>query len=230
MIITIVILILIIVLAIFSYYKNSSSNEQKKSVTDKVNNTTDTNNTIEDTTNVEEDKPNNEDIVGKIKINGTNIDEYIVQGSDNDYYLNHNLNKEEDIAGAVFLDYRNNFNDRKLLIFGHNARTLKTVPFHDLEKYKDESFYNGNKYINLNLNNEDSKWIIFSVMLVKKDDNTHMKLIFSDSGWLQHLTWLKANSLYDTKVNVEFNDRIVIIQTCNYNPDDEYLLVSAKKI
>lgn len=139
------------------------------------------------------------------------------------------MNREEDIAGAVFLDYRNNFNDRKLLIFGHNARKLKTVPFHDLEKYKDESFYNDNKYINLNLNNEDSKWIVFSVMIVKKSDNTHMKLNFSDSGWLQHLTWLKDNSLYDTKVDVSANDRIVIIQTCNYNPDDTLILISAKK-
>ena len=140
------------------------------------------------------------------------------------------MNKEEDIAGAVFLDYRNNFNDRKLLLFGHNARKLKTVPFHDLEKYKDESFYTDNKYINLNLNNEDSKWIIFSVMIVKKGDNTHMKLNFSETGWLQHLNWLKNNSIYDTKVDVSANDRIVVIQTCNYNPDDTYLLVSAKKI
>ena len=105
---------------------------------EKSNDTSNTTNGVvindEDSSKEDNLKPNNEDIVGSIKISGTNINEYIVQGDDNDYYLNHNLDKEEDIAGSVFLDYRNNFSDKKLLIFGHNARRLKTVPFHDLEK------------------------------------------------------------------------------------------------
>lgn len=178
----------------------------------------------------QESNNNNKDIVGSIKIDGTNINEYIVQGTDNDYYLNHNLNKEEDIAGSVFLDYRNSFSDRKLLIFGHNARKLKTVPFHDLEKYLDKSFYNENKYIDLTLNSEKSKWLIFSVMTVNKKDNTHMKITFNDDEWLKHIEWLKSNSLYDTNVNVGLNDKIVILQTCNYKPEGTYLLISAKKI
>ena len=99
--------------------------------------------------NNDSSKPNNEDIVGRVSISGTNIDEYIVQGVDNDYYLNNNLNKEEDILGSVFLDYRNSFDDRKLLLFGHNARKLKDAPFHDLEYYIDESYYSNHKYISL---------------------------------------------------------------------------------
>lgn len=116
------------------------------------------------------------------------------------------------------------------MIFGHNARKLKTVPFHDLEKYLDESFYKDNKYIELILNNESSTWIIFSVMTVEKDNNTHMKLWFTSEEWMSHIEWLKNNSLYDTKIDVNISDRIVILQTCNYNPDNTYLLVSAKKV
>ena len=99
---------MISILAIFSYHNTNSSNKKEKD--NSVNNINN-----EDTNSIEENIPDNEDIVGKIKIDGTNIDEYIVQGSDNEYYLNHNLDKEEDIAGAVFLDYRNNFDDRKLV-------------------------------------------------------------------------------------------------------------------
>lgn len=187
----------------------------------------------QDLKNKEDDKPvkpDNEDIVGFIKITGTGISNYIAQGTDNDYYLNHNLNKEEDIAGSVFLDYRNNLNDRKLLIFGHNARKLKTVPFHDLEKYLDESFYKENSYIDIELNGENSKWQIFSVMIVPKGNNTHMLISFNDAEWINHLNWLKNNSLYDTNISVNSTDRIVILQTCNYEPDNTYLLVCAKKI
>ena len=168
--------------------------------------------------------------MGNIIIAGTDIDEYIVQTTDNDYYLKHNLKKEYDIAGAVFMDYRNSIDDKKILIFGHNARKLETVPFHDLEKYLDKDFYNNNKYIDLKLGDEDSKWLIFSVMIVKKGDNTHMKLEFNDDTWMQHLNYLKSNSIYNTGVDIASSDKIVVIQTCNYNPENTYILVCAKRI
>ena len=237
MIFTIVVVILFgfSVLLITNNHKNSNNTIKKNIGVEKNNNknTTTNNVIINDENSIKEEdelKPSNEDIVGIIKISGTNINEYIVQGDDNDYYLNHNLDKEEDIAGSVFLDYRNNFSDKKLLIFGHNARKLKTVPFHDLEKYKDESFYKDNKYIDLTLNDEKNKWLIFSVMILEKGNNTHMKLNFTDQEWINHIEWLKSNSLYDTKVDVGINDNIVILQTCNYVPDNTYLLISAKKI
>ena len=126
------------------------------------------------------------------------------------------------------MDYRNSVDDKKILIFGHNARKLDTVPFHDLEKYLDESFYRENKYVDLKFN-EDTKWLIFSVMIVKKGNNTHMKLEFDDNSWLEHLNYLKSNSIYDTGVDVSFDDRIVVIQTCNYHPENTYILICAKK-
>ena len=185
-------------------------------------------NSKDDITNAK-DSYGNEDIIGNITVSGTDIDEYIVQTTDNNYYLNHNLKKEYDIAGAVFMDYRNSVDDKKILIFGHNARKLDTVPFHDIEKYLDESFYRENKYVDLKFN-EDTKWLIFSVMIVKKGNNTHMKLEFDDNSWLEHLNYLKSNSIYDTGVDVSFDDRIVVIQTCNYHPENTYILICAKKI
>ncbi len=184
-------------------------------------------NSKDDITNAK-DSYGNDDIIGNITVSGTDIDEYIVKTTDNNYYLNHNLKKEYDIAGAVFMDYRNSVDDKKILIFGHNARKLDTVPFHDLEKYLDESFYRENKYVDLKFN-EDTKWLIFSVMIVKKGNNTHMKLEFDDNSWLEHLNYLKSNSIYDTGVDVSFDDRIVVIQTCNYHPENTYILICAKK-
>ena len=184
-------------------------------------------NSKDDITNAK-DSYGNDDIIGNITVSGTDIDEYIVQTTDNNYYLNHNLKKEYDISGAVFMDYRNSVDDKKILIFGHNARKLDTVPFHDLEKYLDESFYRENKYVDLKFN-EDTKWLIFSVMIVKKGNNTHMKLEFDDNSWLEHLNYLKSNSIYDTGVDVSFDDRIVVIQTCNYHPENTYILICAKK-
>ena len=176
------------------------------------------------------DTYNNDDIVGKIKIEGTNILHYILQTSDNDYYLNHNIRKEEDIAGAVFMDYRNNKNDKKILIFGHNARKLQTVPFHDLEKFKEKKFYDDHKYIEIEFDGEKRKWLIFSYLTVSKDDNRHMILNYDNDEWTNHLKYLKDNSVYDTKVNVSSEDRIIVLQTCNYDKENSLILISAKKV
>ena len=215
-------LITLSTLLLFNLNNKKLDNKKVKKIINKT-----IENSKDDITNAK-DSYGNEDIIGNITVSGTDIDEYIVKTTDNNYYLNHNLKKEYDIAGAVFMDYRNSVDDKKILIFGHNARKLDTVPFHDLEKYLDESFYRENKYVDLKFN-EDTKWLIFSVMIVKKGNNTHMKLEFDDNSWLEHLNYLKSNSIYDTGVDVSFDDRIVVIQTCNYHPENTYILICAKK-
>lgn len=215
-------LITLSTLLLFNLNNKKLDNKKVKKIINKT-----IENSKDDITNAK-DSYGNEDIIGNITVSGTDIDEYIVQTTDNNYYLNHNLKKEYDISGAVFMDYRNSVDDKKILIFGHNARKLDTVPFHDLEKYLDESFYRENKYVDLKFN-EDTKWLIFSVMIVKKGNNTHMKLEFDDNSWLEHLNYLKSNSIYDTGVDVSFDDRIVVIQTCNYHPENTYILICAKK-
>lgn len=166
----------------------------------------------------------------KIIIPGTNINNLLVQGTDNDYYLNHSSTGSKDKKGSIFMDYRNNLEDRKLLIYGHNSKTLKTALFHDLEKYIDSSFYKNHKYIELTLNNEKSIYEVFSVMIIEEKDNRHMKITFNDKEFLEHIDWMKKNSLYVTEEEVGINDKIITLQTCYYNPDNSYLIINAKKI
>lgn len=169
------------------------------------------------------------DIIGKISISGTNIDSDLMQTTDNEYYLNHSIDGKKNYKGSIFMDYRNTTYDRKLLIYGHNSETLKNVPFHDLEKYLSKSFYNLHKNINLTLNNEESTWEIFSVMIVEEGNNNHMKITFNDKEWIKHIDWMKKNSVYDTYVDVGVDDKIVTLQTCYYKPKNSYLIVNAKK-
>ena len=90
-------------------------------------------------------KSTNEDVVGWIRVPGTNIDEPILQTTDNDYYLNHSLTKEELDVGSIFLDakansnYDNNFN----FVFGHN--TYIDNKFTQLRKFSDPEFNKANK-------------------------------------------------------------------------------------
>ena len=168
--------------------------------------------------------------IGKITINGTIINEEIVQGNDNVFFLNHSTDGKKNTIGSTFLDYRNNKYDRKILIYGHNSKTLNNIPFHDLEKYLNKSFLQKNKYVDLDLFGEKSKWEIFSVMIVKSGDNTHMKITFNDKEWLGHLNWMKKNSIYNTGVGVNLKDKVLTLQTCYYEPENSFILINAKKI
>ena len=57
----------------------------------------------------------NDDTVGWINVNNTNINYPFMQTNDNKYYLTHAFDKSWNDAGWLFLDYRNNINNNKIL-------------------------------------------------------------------------------------------------------------------
>ena len=172
---------------------------------------------------------NKNNVVGNIYIPNTNINYKIYQTKDNAYYLNHKNNKK-DKHGSIFLDYRNKINDKKLLIYGHNSKYSNNIYFKELEKYKDYNYYKDNKYIDLVINNKKRLYKIFSINIIPKDNYHHTKIIFSDNEFIEHINYLKNNSIYNTHEKVLKNDYIITIQTCNYNPDNTYLLINAKRV
>lgn len=181
-----------------------------------------------------QEENNNKDIVGYLSIPNANINEPILQSTDNEFYLNHGIDKKKNIIGSTFLDYRVKINNgKKNLIYSHNSSTFD-VPFKKLEKYYNEDFYKNNKYIYLEDEENKVKYQIFSVY-VETSNWDYMKLNFTEKEWLEHLNKLKSLSWYETGVNVSKDDEILILQTCSHhkkykNYKNKYLLIIAKKI
>ena len=95
----------------------------------------------------------NPDIVAWIRI--PEVLEYpVVQGKDNSYYLSNTFRKENNIAGSIFLDYRNssNFTDGRSIIYGHNMKDGSM--FHGLRKYQNVEFFQAHGRIQLFLPDE----------------------------------------------------------------------------
>lgn len=67
----------------------------------------------------------NPDVRAWIKITGTLINNPVVIGPDNSYYLTHDINKEESVSGTIFSSYRNTWDgtDDNTILFGHNMHT-----------------------------------------------------------------------------------------------------------
>lgn len=178
-------------------------------------------------------KFNNDDIVGSISISGADINEAILQSSDNNFYLTHDNYGNYDKYGSVFLDYRCRKDSKKILVFGHNDYKTET-PFSNLENYYYESYYKDNQFIDIVFDNEKRKYQIFSVY-VETRDFTYMNLNISAEQYNKDLIMYKNKSLYQTNVNVSSDDEILVLQTCSnlkkYKKyKDKYLLIIAKRL
>ena len=82
----------------------------------------------------------NPEVIAWIQIPGIGVDYPVVQGEDNEYYLYHTFQKENNKAGSIFLDYRNHddFTDRRVILYGHNMKDGSM--FSNLKQYQDSVF------------------------------------------------------------------------------------------
>lgn len=172
----------------------------------------------------------NEDTVGWINVNNTNINYPVVQSTDNNYYLTHSYDKKENEAGWVFLDYRNNkdFTSKNNIIYAH-SRLDKTM-FGSLSKVLKQSWYKdkSNHIIRLSTPTEDSLWQIFSVYVIKEETYYITTSWPSDTEYLDFLNTIKKRSKYNFNTELNTNDKILTLSTC-YS-DTERTVVHAKLI
>ena len=171
----------------------------------------------------------NSDVVGWIKVNGTNINYPFVQSKDNKYYLTHSFSKSYNNAGWVFLDYRNNnINNRNTIIYAH-GRTDKTM-FGTLRKVLNNGWINNtnNYVIKISTEKENSLWQIFSIYHIPTT-NDYLQTEFKDEREYQRfLNILKNRSNHNFNTSITSNDTILTLSTC-YN-DSEKMVVHAKLI
>lgn len=180
-------------------------------------------------------KYNNEDVVGEINILNSGYKKAIMQSSDNEYYLNHLEDKTSSYMGSIYLDFRVDIdNDKKLLIFGHNSNSIK-MPFEILENYYSSDYHKGYKFIQITTENKTRIYEIYSVF-VEVSDFSYMQTEFkNEDEWYQHIKNFKDKSMYDTGVNIDKDDNILILQTCSTHSDyrkydKKYLLVIGKEV
>lgn len=174
-------------------------------------------------------KKTNPDVVGWLKVNGTNINYPFVQSSDNDYYLTHSFNKSYNGAGWVFLDYRNNgTNDKNTIIYAH-GRSNKTM-FGTLKNVLNNGWLNNtnNYVIKISTETENSLWQIFSVYRIPTTSD-YLQTNFNDETEYQNfLDMIKDRSSHNFETNVASTDNILTLSTC-YNNSDK-MVVHAKLI
>lgn len=162
-----------------------------------------------------------------LSINNLITKEPVMQTTDNEFYMNHNNKKEEFIGGSLFVDYRINLNStRKIIIYGHSSSTVD-IPFNKLLGYKKQDFFLNHQEIELDYKDKQETYQVFTVMLLK-EDYFYTRLEFTDETFIKHLEELKKKSIYDTGINIDKTNKILILQTCSQDEDGLYLVIGAK--
>ena len=98
----------------------------------------------------------NPDVVGWIRIEGSEVDYPIMcSPTDDTYYLNHNIYGEEFQAGAIYIEKMNDsgFNDSHTVIYGHNQKDQSM--FGSLHRYEERSYLQENSSIVIYTENYD---------------------------------------------------------------------------
>ncbi len=169
----------------------------------------------------EELKSINENTVGWIDIPSLGITYPVVQHTDNDYYLSHDITNSVSWSGAIYLGYEHsrNFTDDRTMIYGH--RMDDGSMFAGLLKYDSESFFReqaekDNNYVYIYMENKINVYEIFSVTDVYYATQPEaFKFHFSSDFTEQDfLNYLKSIELYDTGITVNADDIILSLYTC----------------
>ena len=170
----------------------------------------------------------NSDTVAWIKINNTNINFPVVQTSNNSYYLTKNFNKQNNSAGWIFADYRNNFDtlDKNTIVYGHNRRN--GTMFSNLTYFLDFNWYenNENKYFNFITKNQSYIAEIFSIYKLPSRNISLINKFSSTEEFKQNIDSWKNASFYDFKTNVNESDNLLTLSTCDNTSINRIIIVS----
>jgi sortase B len=180
-------------------------------------------------------KMSNGDFVAWLKIPGTKINYPVVWTDRVDYYLTHTFSGKESKIGTLFSLGKTDYQTpgRNIAVYGHHITTSGGNMFQPLMSYKKKSFYEAHKTVYFDTLYDLGEYIIFAVINIKSTDWDASTASFdSDQSFLSFVNRSKAASLYDTGIEVNENDHILTLITCDrdyHNPDGRLIVMAVKQ-
>ena len=170
----------------------------------------------------------NPDVVAWLQVDDTQINYPVVQGEDNNRYVNTDAAGDYSLSGSIFLDYRNasDFSSPNSILYGHHM--AKGTMFGQLDEYRDRSFFESHRTGSLYYN---GTWysITFFAFLQADAYNT----MLYDPGLTQSgsseafCDYLRRHAQYFEAPDISPEARFITLSTCRSNgaANGRYLLV-----
>lgn len=163
----------------------------------------------------------NEELVGWLTIDGTQIDYPILKADNNEEYLRHDFYKNWNILGSIFMDFRNDVTsfDKNTIVYGH--RTKDGSMFEGLTKFQDKEFFDTHQTFTFDTLYESYEAEVFAVYNTTTDFNYIQTEFASEDDYGQLLSRMREESMFDTNVEVGTEDHILTLSTCDYELDED---------
>ena len=175
----------------------------------------------------------NNDFVGWIQIDGTNINYPVMQTPDNpDYYLKHSFENTWSDYGVPYLDEACVIGQsNNLVIYGHHMSNGSM--FCDLELYSDPAFCMDHPVIRFDTLTSFGEYEVIAVFRYNTNQETfrYDREVNMDEG---RFSWfieqVHARELFSTGKDASFGDQLLTLSTCEYTYKNGRLVVVARKV
>ncbi len=163
----------------------------------------------------------NPDMVGWLRIGGTDMDLPVVQTpGDNEYYLRRGFDGLYATGGTLFLDERCSLtpddSTANWLIYGHNMADGSM--FGELTRYRDKSFWQAHPTFTFDTLYETGTWQVVAALdtALGADELPYYTFFDADTKleWQKRVDAITELSLYDTGVIPEYGQQLLTLSTC----------------
>ena len=181
----------------------------------------------------------NNDVVGWLKINNTNIDYPVMQKKDvKEYYLTRDFYGRDDRHGSIYAEEHSDvFNPSDVVIL-HGHRMTDGTMFHDIKYFKYKSYFNEHSYIQFDTLYEHRTYQV--VLIFRTNGAPHdtypyfpfhtYKNFKSEEDFNDFMTSIQSLALQKSKVKVNYGDKLLLLSTCDYSPYIDGRLVLVAKL
>ena len=159
----------------------------------------------------------NPDVVGWIFAPNCRINYPIVQGDDNQYYLNHTWDNRRSVAGSIFMESTNSpdFSEFRTILYGHNMADLSM--FGSLHRYESPVSRAGSPYVYVVTDEGVLRYEIYSVYKAEVESGTYALNLEEEAYRAAFINLTKEESLYEIDITPAVTDRILTLSTCAGN-------------
>ena len=156
----------------------------------------------------------NGDVVGWIMIPGTELSYPLVQGEDNQYYLNYNWKREPGSGGAVFLESTcgADFGDFHTIVYAH--RMNNDTMFGTLKYYDSADFWREHPSVYVGLGERVCRYDIFSAQEAGVRSVVYRLDLVESALQEEFVQFCADNSQLDTGLVPDPSGRFLTLSTC----------------
>ena len=179
----------------------------------------------------------NHDFFGWIRIEDTKVDYPVMYTpEDPEYYLHRAFDGSYSFSGVPFMDGNCKVGCGNYIIYGHHMKN--GTMFKEIVSYAKEDFREEHPLIYFDTLYERGVYEVFAAFYTQVYARSRTDVfryydyydISEQEAFEEYVKFVKAASLFDSEIEVEYGDQLITLSTCEYHAKDGRFVVVARRL